>query len=289
MLRYLANDGASLAVARVGQGPPIILVHGFASQGLIFHHQMAALAEHFTVYAPDLRGHGASAHISHGARLSRLGRDLRDLIETLDAEKVGLVGWSMGAGVVWSYLDLFGDRRVAAHAFIDELPFVMEAAESLGSDRTKLDPAPLIGLQERFADPATRAERVEGFIAWMLHDVPPVDRQRILSAARKAATDICVGQLLDSNATDFRDLIPRLQRPTLFVGARKSFFRVEFHEWMHAHVPGSQLAICPDAGHFVLVERPQWLNRQLVPFFLAHHAGGDASPSASIASMESQG
>ncbi len=288
MRSYLANDGTRLAVDRFGHGPPVILIHGFASSGRIFRYQIAALSAHFTVYTPDLRGHGRSADVAHGARVARLGRDLHDLIDTIGAPQVGLVGWSMGAAVAWSYLDVFGDGRVAAHAFIDELPFVMEAVDSLGTDRTQLDPAPFVGLHARFADPAVREKAVQQFISGMLHDVTPVDRLKIMTDARRAAQELCVRQLLDSNATDFRDLIAKLQKPTLFVGAQKSFFKVAFHDWMHAQVPRSQLAVCQDAGHFVLVEQPAWLNDQLVPFFRTHLDGANLPSHPPRAPMENQ-
>ena len=267
MASFVTNDGAVLHFDRQGDGPAMVLVHGFASSGRVFVHQVDQFCSDFTVYTPDMRGHGRSAHVSHGARVARLGRDLHDLIESEGIDRVRLVGWSMGCAVIWSYLDLFGDDRIESYAFIDEIPYVLQDEECIGQEETVLDSAPLIGLQRRFAMAETRRAEVQGFIASMMRSVPDSDRAAILDDAAIAATPMGVGLLLDSNATDFRDVIPRLRRPTLFVAADQSVFRVAFHKWMHHVAPHSSLVVCRDAGHFLMVEQPETLNSALKAFF----------------------
>lgn len=263
---YTANDGGRLHVETAGEGPPVVLIHGFASSSRVFARQVEALAPHFTVYAPDLRGHGRSAACDWGGRIARLSRDLHDLIEAEGLDEVRLVAWSMGCSVAWSYLDLFGDARIAALAFIDEIPWVIQAVESLDGPCSRLDSRPLVGLHDRFARAGTRQQEVRDFIAWMLRTADEEQRRTILDDAA-TATPLAVSLLLNSNATDWRDVIMRIRRPTLFVGATESFFHVAFHEWMHRQVPGSRLAIRAGAGHFLPVEEAAWLNGELLAFF----------------------
>lgn len=264
---FRASDGTILHVEKQGAGPACILIHGFAASARVFARQIEALSPHFTVYAPDLRGHGRSVSADRGGRIARLAKDLHDLIEAEGLEGVRLVGWSMGCSVVWSYLDLFGDGRVEALAFIDEIPWVVQALESLEGGEARLDPRPFVGLHDRFALAATRREAVRDFIAWMLRSASGEERRAILEDAETAANPLAVGLLLNSNVTDWRDVVLHIRRPTLFVGASESFFRPDFHEWMHSNVAGSRLAIREGAGHFLPVEEASWLNGELLAFF----------------------
>ena len=55
-----ADDGGRIHVVERGQGPPVVLLHGFMLSGALWAHQLRDLAEHHRVIAPDLRGHGRS-------------------------------------------------------------------------------------------------------------------------------------------------------------------------------------------------------------------------------------
>lgn len=70
------------------------------------------LAKNARIITVDLRGHGRSDKPNHGYRIPRLAADLRDLLQELDLCNVTLLGWSVGAPVIWNYLELFGRARV---------------------------------------------------------------------------------------------------------------------------------------------------------------------------------
>ncbi|HEY5088630.1 MAG TPA: alpha/beta fold hydrolase, partial [Polyangia bacterium] len=59
--RRASIHGHDVAFRTGGSGPVMLLVHGMAGSSATWRHVMPALAEHFTVVAPDLPGHGASA------------------------------------------------------------------------------------------------------------------------------------------------------------------------------------------------------------------------------------
>ncbi len=264
---YLANDGSELHYEVSGSGPPIIMVHGFASSGQVFEKQLASLEPCFTVYRPDLRGHGRSREVTTGARTARLGQDLKDLITTEKLDDVRLVGWSMGCTAIWSYLDIYGEKNVHSYVFLDEIPYVLESVDTVGQTVSKIDGSSLLGLHQRFANPETRTEQVVSFIESMLRICEPGDRAKILGTAEQAASELSVGLLLDSIATDYRDLIPRLSRPALFLCGDSSFFDVEFSIWMDKVAQNSALQIVFDAGHFLTVEHPELVSKQLLAFF----------------------
>lgn len=103
-----SNDGIRLFYDDIGQGRPLVLIHGWTFSGRFFHPNVSALAKNARVVSIDLRGHGRSDKPNHGYRISRLAADLRDLLQELDLRDVTLLGWSLGAPLIWSYLELFG-------------------------------------------------------------------------------------------------------------------------------------------------------------------------------------
>lgn len=272
MPTFKVSDGSLLHFDREGAGPPVVMVHGFASSPRIFEAQAHALSSTHTVYRPHLRGHGRSADVTYGGRMTRLAGDLHDLLEAERLDRVHFVGWSMGCSVIWSYLDAFGGAAAESYAFLDEISYVLEAVETVGQPVTQIEAAPLTWLHGRFADPAHRVTAVQGFIAGMLRSVAATERSAILDDAAKGATVAAVSALLNSNATDFRDMLPQLTQPTLFVSGQQSFFRPEFFRWMASVTPRAQLVELPDQGHFLPMEAADAISALLMDFVCSRTA-----------------
>src|SRR4051812_288645 len=118
--QVLAAEGTDLA----GPGETVLFVHGNVSSSLFWQQPLLALAETGRVraLAVDLRGYGGTDPMLIDA--ARGVRDWADdvaaLVDTLGLERVHLVGWSMGAGVVLQYL-LDHPDRVASVALVAPL------------------------------------------------------------------------------------------------------------------------------------------------------------------------
>jgi pimeloyl-ACP methyl ester carboxylesterase len=90
-----------LAVDTTGEGPAVLLVHGFPDSGLVWRRQVGPLAEAgFRVIVPDLRGFGASDR-PEGVENYRVTLLVDDLLELLDDEPAHIVGHDWGAGIAW--------------------------------------------------------------------------------------------------------------------------------------------------------------------------------------------
>jgi pimeloyl-ACP methyl ester carboxylesterase len=90
-----------LAVDTTGEGPAVLLVHGFPDSGLVWRRQVGPLAEAgFRVIVPDLRGFGASER-PEGVENYRVTLLVDDLLELLDDEPAHIVGHDWGAGIAW--------------------------------------------------------------------------------------------------------------------------------------------------------------------------------------------
>src|SRR5207237_290125 len=82
-----------------GSGPPLLLVHGIGDSSATWRHVVPLLAEHHTVIAPDLLGHGASDKPRADYSVGGFANGLRDLLVLLGHERVTVVGHSLGGGV----------------------------------------------------------------------------------------------------------------------------------------------------------------------------------------------
>ncbi len=93
-------NGATFHVARTGQGPALLLLHGWPEFWLTWEPVMTRLAERFTLLAPDLRGFGDSDKPDGPFGPADHAEDLLALLEALGVEKAGVVGHDVGGGVM---------------------------------------------------------------------------------------------------------------------------------------------------------------------------------------------
>jgi pimeloyl-ACP methyl ester carboxylesterase len=91
--------GHEIAFRAAGEGPVIVLIHGMACSSASWRHVMPVLARRFTVVAPDLIGHGASAKPRSEYSVSAHANVVRDLLAALGHERATVVGQSLGGGV----------------------------------------------------------------------------------------------------------------------------------------------------------------------------------------------
>src|SRR3979490_2665226 len=87
-----------------GEGPLVLLLHGFPETSHAWRKQIPALATRFQVIAPDLRGYGQSEKPKGIAayRTSVLADDIVGLIHAFDAERAHVVGHDWGGAVAWA-------------------------------------------------------------------------------------------------------------------------------------------------------------------------------------------
>lgn len=109
-----AKDGTKLHVKDMGQGRPVILIHGWPLTGDMFEYQTVALLESgFRVITYDRRGFGQSGHPAGGYTYDTFADDLAAVIDGLELQNVSLVGFSMGGGEIARYLSRHGASKVS--------------------------------------------------------------------------------------------------------------------------------------------------------------------------------
>ncbi len=98
--KFVTVDGKKVHYVEAGNGPPIILIHGFLYHSVMWKKNIDALAEKFKVYAIDLWGWGYSERLGEKEySFERYGKQIVGFMDALNIKKATLVGQSMGGGI----------------------------------------------------------------------------------------------------------------------------------------------------------------------------------------------
>ncbi len=136
-LQYVTLHGHRRAFVKAGNGPALLLLHGLACDHTTWDPVIARLAERYTVIAPDLLGHGASAKPRADYSLGGYANGMRDLLTVLDVDRVTVVGHSFGGGVAMQFSYQFPERTerlmlVSAGGLGREVTPLIKAVQGFG-------------------------------------------------------------------------------------------------------------------------------------------------------------
>jgi len=254
-------NGINLTWDEVGNGPTVLLIHGFPLCRTLWRPQIAPLtAAGYRVLVPDLRGFGQSDVGNNNGSMDQYADDLVELLDDLGIEQVAAVGMSMGGYVLFNLLERFPERISAAvFAVTRSLPDdeagrqgrwqLAQAAQQQGPQAVA-DPF----LELLFA-PETRTSRprlAEEVYGWMVNNPTAGLTAALLAMAqRRDATPLLAG----------------IKVPALAIGAELDRAIPPEHSRMIADaIPGCKLMVIPEAGHLVNLERPGAFNRALLEF-----------------------
>src|SRR5712664_3294370 len=122
----MRTKGAVIRVRHGGSGPPLLLLHGYPNNHVLWHAVAARLAQRFHVVCPDLRGYGDSSLPDPGARLINyshrvMAEDMIEVMEQLGHQRFFLIGHDRGARVSHR-MCLDHPERVMKLCLLDMLP-----------------------------------------------------------------------------------------------------------------------------------------------------------------------
>src|SRR5207249_4912908 len=131
--------GREVTYRAAGSGPVVVLIHGMASSSATWDPVIPLLAEHTTVVAPDLPGHGGSTNPGGDYSLGAYASWIRDLMIALEIPRATLVGHSLGGGVAMQTAYQFPERYerlvlVSSGGLGKEVAFLLRALAFPGSE-----------------------------------------------------------------------------------------------------------------------------------------------------------
>lgn len=272
--RHLSIHGHKVSVIVAGSGPVVLLVHGMAGSSATWKHVLPALAQRFTVVAPDLLGHGESGKPRRGEySLGAHANVLRDLLHVLGHDRATIVGQSLGGGLVMQLAYQFPERcerlvLVGSGGLGREVSLILRALTLPGAEYA----FPLIctpALRDACNQVASWLHRIGVRAAPSVEEVwrsycslADADTRRAFFRTLHAVIDPG-GQSV--SATD--RLYLTSQVPSLIVwGADDRFIPVSHAVAAHEAMPGSRLEIFEDVGHYPHCENPERFVTVLVEF-----------------------
>ncbi len=114
MAHHVTDDGTRLVLDDLGEGQPVVLLHGWSLDRTCWEHQVPTLlSAGRRCVAYDRRGHGRSDVPAQGYDADTIADDLAGLMTALDLREATLVSHSMGSGEIMRYLVRHGADRVA--------------------------------------------------------------------------------------------------------------------------------------------------------------------------------
>ncbi len=191
--RVPVADGVGLHTAIAGDGPPIVLLHGFPQTHLMWRDVAADLAADHTVICPDLRGYGASDKPADGYDKRTMAADIVALAQALGHERFALAGHDRGALVAFrAGLDHPG--AITRLTCLDVLPtldmwdVLRGPTAAVGFHLYLMAQPP--GLPERMIEASADAFFGHFLDAWGTSPFPPEVRAAYLRASREAVPSI---------------------------------------------------------------------------------------------------
>ena len=128
-----AQDGTNIRWKELGEGRPVILIHGWPLSGDSWDPIMMALADNgMRAIAYDRRGFGRSDHAKSGYDYDTFADDLAAIMQATGAtENVGLAGFSMGGGEIARYMSRHGGKGVSAAALVSSVvPYMLKTDDN---------------------------------------------------------------------------------------------------------------------------------------------------------------
>ena len=131
---YLVTpDGVPLYYEDEGprKNSAVFLIHAEPFNTKFWQKNIVPMAKEVRVVSMDVRGRGESGKTDRGLTLAQYARDFRFMLESLVLERVVAAGWSMGSAIIWSYVQQFGEDRMAGFADVDQRPYRFRSFDDL--------------------------------------------------------------------------------------------------------------------------------------------------------------
>jgi len=305
---FIDTNGIRMAVYEQGQGPAVILLHGFPELAFSWRYQLPALAgAGFRAIAPDQRGYGmtdAPPDVSdYGA--GELIADIQGLLDSLDIESAVFVGHDWGAMLLWQ-MAMLAPERIEKLVILNIPHFPRSPVDPIEVMRQRLgDDFYIVNFQNSDeADRAFAKDPTHFFNVMMrknqldrqqFDQLPP--QMKVLSLLRIMARDVAGGDplLSDEERNYYADAFARsgftgpinwyrnwtrnwqalagieqeIDIPTLFIGAADDvIISLEQIEAMRPLVTNLKIHMLENCGHWSQQEKPEEVNRVMLDWLM---------------------
>ena len=236
---YVDHDGARILYASFGSGAPVILLHGGLGHSGNWGYQVPALVEGgYRAVTIDSRGHGRSTRDDQPYSYELMASDVLAVMDTLQIEKAGFIGWSDGACTALVLASKAPQRADGVFFFACNM-------DPSGTKEFKF--TPVIGrcLDRHVKDYA------------QLSDTP--DRFDAFSEA--------VGLMQKTQPNFSADDLARIRVPVAIVHSENDeFIKRDHSDYLARSIPGAEFVLLQGVSHFAPLQRPEQFTIAMLEF-----------------------
>lgn len=260
--RFLTSDGVDLHYLEAGAGPTIVFIPGILFPAEVWEPQLAHFSATHRVVALDPRSQGRSGKPTDGHHLVRRGKDIRELIQHLDAGPVVVVGWSLGVLEILTSVREAGAELFRGIVLVD---MYFGVDEKLGEQHPYEAGwrGWIVGLQlDR--ENWTR-EWVRGFYESEQSGEYFDAMARAVTATPTNSAVTLLSNLMLMEERDWRPVVDSLDQPVLYVASANQW-AVDEADMARERWPEMHVEVLEDTGHVLFVDDPERFNGVLEEF-----------------------
>ncbi len=275
--RDIITNGIRMHYVTQGEGPLVVLLHGFPEFWYSWRYQIPFLARHgYMVVAPDLRGYNETDKPSKGYNVSTLLRDIVGLIKGLERDKAIIVGHDWGGALAWAFAARY--PQMTERLIVLNAPHPAAFARELRTWRQLRKSWYMFFFQLPWLPEYVLGRNHAAVIGRMLYAsavqksaFPPDVIERYRDAMSKPGA-------LTASINYYRTLFRRMRSlragagaiidvPTLLIWGKQDIaLGIELTHGLEQWVPNIQIKRIPDSGHWVQQEKPDAVNTLMLEF-----------------------
>jgi 3-oxoadipate enol-lactonase len=264
-MEKITSEDGEIFYHVTGSGPPVVLLHPFPADHELWLPIAQMLASRYRLIMPDLRGHGESSLGNGPATMQKHASDIARIMDAAGADRVPLIGVSIGGYAIFEFWRRFRDRVTAlvlcntkAQA---DAPEARASRLQAAHDVVQRGTEPFFeSVVQKLLGETTRRSRpdlVEGALRMM----------RKMSAEDVAGVQRGMAERSDSVPT-----LKTITMPTLIItGDEDIMTGLPEAELLKQNIPRSQMKVVAKAGHYSPWEQPEEVGRLLRKFLDSIH------------------
>ncbi len=275
--RDIITNGIRMHYVTQGEGPLVVLLHGFPEFWYSWRHQIPFLAEHgYMVVAPDLRGYNDTDKPRKGYDVPTLLRDIVGLIKGLGREKAIIVGHDWGGILAWEFAIRYPEmteRLVAMNAphpaaMRREFRTLKQLRKSSYMFFFQLPWLPEYVLLRNHANEVGRTLRGNaGQKSVFSREETAIYQQAMSKPGAATASLNYYRQIFRRPPSPSTGKNPYVRVPTLLIwGEQDRALGIELTTGLEQWVDHLEIRRIPDSGHWVQQEQPEKVNRYVLEF-----------------------
>ena len=227
----------------------VVLLHGAGGNHLHWPHNLRRLAD-YKVYAPDLPGHGKSSGLGMQS-VEKYAEAIAAWMTTIGINKAVIAGHSMG-GAIAQMMAIQTPKRVKGLILV-----ATGAKLSVNQD-----------LLHKLSTPASAPAALELILRWSW--MPGTDEkllQKVKEQMLEVRSSVIYGDYLACNNFDLTGSLEKIKAPTLLIaGEQDKMTPLDLMQQLENGIKHAQLAVVPEAGHMVMLERPELVAKETESF-----------------------